>query len=223
MRFDPDRSRQAGLTLVELLVAISILAFVAVLGWRGLDSITRTRSTLNAELEQTRGMQLAFAQLQNDCANSVHAGKLDGRLPVVIDAQRITLARSVHTDGQPTRLQLVTYRLRDGALTREESPPTRDLQQLDQFWQLAQTGSGMLPIRLQSGVQSMVMRVWVNDGRGWRNWDAAASNVPASRGSLMNPQAGTTNTQTIWSGLEVALRLAGRNASLSKIFLLGAV
>jgi general secretion pathway protein J len=35
--------RQRGLTLIELLVAISVLAFVAVLGWRGLDSIVRAR------------------------------------------------------------------------------------------------------------------------------------------------------------------------------------
>jgi len=32
-----------GLTLVELLVAIAVLAIISVLGWRGLDVITRTR------------------------------------------------------------------------------------------------------------------------------------------------------------------------------------
>jgi len=33
------RRRRAGFTLIELLVAISVLAVVAVLGWRGLDGI----------------------------------------------------------------------------------------------------------------------------------------------------------------------------------------
>jgi general secretion pathway protein J len=32
-----------GFTLIELLVAITILAIVAVLGWRGLDGIVRAR------------------------------------------------------------------------------------------------------------------------------------------------------------------------------------
>ena len=32
-------AKHRGLTLVELLVAISVLAFVAILGWRGLDGL----------------------------------------------------------------------------------------------------------------------------------------------------------------------------------------
>jgi len=45
-----------GFTLVELLVAITILAIVATLGWRGLDGIVRARIALNAQLEQSRGI-----------------------------------------------------------------------------------------------------------------------------------------------------------------------
>jgi general secretion pathway protein J len=216
------RRHHRGLTLVELLVAISVLGFVAVLGWRGLDSITRARASLNLELEQTRGMQLAFAQLQSDCANAIDAEQLDGRAPLVINSERITLARSVHADDQPTRLQLVTYRLHDGVLTRAESPVTRDLQQLDQYWQQAENGETAQPLQLQSGVDALTLRVWANDGRGWRGWESAAGNAMTSRGAMMNPQAGTTSTQTSWSGLEISLKLAGRDANLSKIFLLGA-
>jgi len=225
MRSEHRLRTQRGMTLIELLVAIGILAFVATLGWRGLDSITRARASLNQELEQTRGMQLAFAQLQSDCANVVDTQLLDGRQPVVIDSSRITLARNVHIDGQPTRVQLVTYRLNEGSLSREESAATRDLKQLDLFWQLAQDGGNALPLALQSGVQGMRLRVWSDDGRGWRSWDQAAgtsSSVPMSRGSMMNPQAGTTNSaQSAWSGLEISLSLSGREASLTKIFLLG--
>ncbi|MEN3295328.1 MAG: ral secretion pathway protein, partial [Burkholderiales bacterium] len=41
-------TNKRGFTLVELLIAISVLAMVAVLGWRGLDSIVRARVALNA-------------------------------------------------------------------------------------------------------------------------------------------------------------------------------
>lgn len=212
--------RPHGLTLVELLVAISVLAFVAVLGWRGLDSITRARAALNADLAQTRGLQLAFAQWQTDCANAVDAGTLDGRVPLAVDAARVTIARRVQPDAQPGALQLVTWRLREGVLTREESPPTRDLAQLDQAWQFAQAG-GARALRLQDGVQAMQLRLWADDGRGWRGWEQMNAGI-VSRGALMNPRAGTTAMQTDWRGLEVSLQLASRPAPLTKVFMLGA-
>ena len=215
------RYRQPGLTLVELLVAISVLAFVAVLGWRGLDSITRARASLNTDLEQTRGLQLAFAQMQSDCANAVDAGTLDGRSPLVIDAMRVTIARRVQPEGKAGALQLVTWRLRDGVLTREESPPTRDLTQLAQYAQFAQAG-GAQAVKLQSGVQQMQVRVWTDDGRGWRGWEQMSNQI-VSRGALMNPQAGTTAMQTVWRGLEVSLLMPGRASTMTKVFMLGAV
>jgi general secretion pathway protein J len=213
---------QRGLTLVELLVAMTMMAFVAVLGWRGLDSITRARISLNEELAQTRGLQLAFAQMQTDCMNVVNPAEIDGRQAVELDQARFTLVRRTQPEAQPGALQLVTYRLRDGSLTREESPPTRDLVRLNQYQQLA-TSSALPGVRLQSGVKSMEFRVWADDGRGWRSRGSEDSSMPTSRAALMNPQAGTTSTQILWTGLEVALQLPGREASLTKIFMLGAV
>ena len=68
-----DEARARGFTLIELLVAISILAIVAVLGWRGLDGIVRARVALTDQMETTRGMQLAFAQMQSDCEHMADA------------------------------------------------------------------------------------------------------------------------------------------------------
>ena len=99
------------MTLVELLVAISVLGFVAVLGWRGLDSIVRARIALTSDLEQTRGMQLAFAQLQSDCAHLVSPSVLPGRIPLALGQGRLTLVRTVFADNQPSRLQVISYRV----------------------------------------------------------------------------------------------------------------
>lgn len=211
-----------GFTLIELLVAISVLGIISVLGWRGLDSIVRTRESLNRELEQARGLQIALAQWQTDCANAVDAAMLDGHPPLVIDSTRMTLARRVQAEGQPGALQLITWRVRDNALMREESPPTRDLSQLDPWWQVAQAASAPPGVRLQKGVRSLGVRVWANDGRGWRSWDSASSAL-SSRAALMNPDAGSTSTQILWRGVEVSLKLEDRSAPLAKIFMLGAM
>jgi len=221
MLCDTQVARGTGFTLIELLVAISVLGFIAVLGWRGLDSITRTREILSRELEQARGLQIALAQWQTDCANVVTADALDGRAPLVIEGARMTLARRVQAEAQPGALQLVTWRVRDGILSREESPPTRDLSALDVWWQTAQSGS-VPGIRLQQGVRSLALRVWTNDGRGWRRWEPGNSTL-TSRAALMNPQAGSTSTQILWRGVEVSLQLEDRPAPLQKIFMLGSM
>lgn len=212
-------TKQWGLTLVELLVAISVLGFVAVLGWRGLDSIVRARIALNRDLEQTRGMQLAFAQLQSDCAHLVSLSALPNRTPLAIEEGRFTMVRTVFADNQPSRLQVISYRVNDGVLTRRESAATRDLRELDTLWQAAVNDSdtGQAPfdklrtgVTLQSDVAAMTMRLWINGG--WR-----------TKADALITTMGATATPSVPTGMEVTLQLRGRDTGLLKIFLLGAV
>lgn len=202
---------QRGLTLVELLVAISVLGFVAVLGWRGLDSIVRARIALTSDLAQTRGMQLTFAQLQSDCAHLASPAVLPGRIPLAIGPGQITMVRTVYADNQPSRLQVISYRINDGTLTRRESAATRDLRELDAFWKSATNDTDMsLPVLLQSDVAAMTMRLWING-----NWQTNAGAVTTA--------GGTAATLPVATGLEVTLQLRGRDSGMLKIFLLGAV
>jgi general secretion pathway protein J len=217
---------QRGLTLIELLVAISILAFVAVLGWRGLDGIVRARVSLTGDLEQTRGMQLAFAQLQSDCAHLVSAAALPARSPLATEPGRLTLVRTVFADNQPGKVQVVTYRVKDGVLTRRESTATRDLGELDNLWLTAVGDSDKThPVVLQTGVAAMRTRLWSAESNGWQTGDAdaAPSGVPrvTSHSVAMGPNGGSN--QRGLTGLEVALQLQGRETSMLKVFLLGAM
>ena len=214
--------RHRGMTLIELLVAISVLAVIAVLGWRGLDSIARARIALTGDLEQTRGMQLAFAQLQSDCAHLADASVLQKRMPLSAGQDSLTLVRTMFADNQPTRLQVVAYRVKEGVLTRRESAATRDLNELDALWRSAASDidASQAPfdrlragVVLQTGVDSLTMRLWVNGG--WRMGD---DTLPAAAGMNAGINAGLLAP----SGLEVALQLRGRDTRLLKIFLLGA-
>ena len=223
----PLSAKASGFTLVELLIAIFVLAIVAVLGWRGLDTIVRTRVALNEDLAQTRGLQLAFAQMQTDAAKIASDTQLPGRSPIEIGNDRLMLVRTTGGDGQPTRLQVITYLVREGILSRKESLPTRDLNELQQIWSAAlndfNTSNAVV---LQTGVQSMTMRVW--DGKGWRSQTggsqasspSAAPGGRVSKGQIMAQAAAASNSPT---GLEVALRLQEREAAMLKVFLLGAI
>ncbi|MEO8331358.1 MAG: prepilin-type N-terminal cleavage/methylation domain-containing protein [Gallionella sp.] len=206
-------ARAKGLTLVELLVAISVLGFVAVLGWRGLDSIVRARIALTDDLEQTRGMQLAFAQLQSDCAHLAVPSALPNRLPLALGQDRLTLVRTVFADNQPTRLQVIVYRVKDGVLTRRESAATRDFRELDTLWQSAENDTdSSQPVVLQTDVTAMPMRLWVSGSKAW------FTDI-----GMLIPAAGSASSLPVLTGLEVTMQLRGRDINLLKIFLLGAV
>jgi general secretion pathway protein J len=202
-------NKSRGLTLVELLVAITILGLIAAIGWRGLDSIVRSRAALNADLEQTRGMQLAFAQLQSDCAQLASPANLPDHVAVDAPPNKLTLIRKVFAENQPSRLQVISYRVLNGTLTRRESLPTRDLDELDKFWRAALNDSdNNPPVSLQTGVADMALRLWLN--AVWQTGSNAA--VLTNIGNGVAP-----------SGLEVTLTLSNQAQSLVKIFLLGAV
>jgi general secretion pathway protein J len=207
-------SAQRGFTLVELLVAISILAIVAVLGWRGLDSIVRARVALTAQMETTRGMQLAFAQMQSDFEHLAGAEILDKRPYLLSGDDRITLVRTVFNENEPARLLVVAYRISNGTLIRRESPATRDLTQLDTMWNAAVTDADTTPpVALQPGVTGMAVQTWQNNA--WRQ-----STAPVGLGTTTSPTASIAAALAP-TGLQVALRANGLATPLTKSFLLG--
>lgn len=201
--------RAHGFTLIELLVAITILAIVAVLGWRGLDTIVRSRVALTEELERTRGLQLAFAQMQSDCAQIAKSESIGGRQPLSTQGGRLTLIRSIFAENQPSRVQVVAYRLNNGVLTRHESPATRDLRELETAWVAAMSDANTAsPVILYEGLELMAIRAWYENA-GWR----------APGGEAPRGPSGTVVTPT---GLEVSLKLPTASSNLIKLFLLGA-
>ena len=197
-----------GFTLVELLVAIGILAMVAVLGWRGLDGIVRARVALTDQMEMTRGMQLAFAQMQSDCEHAADATML-GRRPFLLQADnRLTLVRTVFNENEPARLQVISYRLNEGLLTRRESNTTRDLVELDALWQASVSDTDPTPpVTLQDKIDSMGVLVWQNNA--WQKQPQATA------------QGGIVPTGV--TGVQVVLAAHGFPQPLVKYFLLGSI
>jgi general secretion pathway protein J len=217
-------SRARGFTLVELLVAISILAIVAVLGWRGLDGIVRARVALTQRMETTRGMQLAFAQMQSDCEHIVQRDVVDQRPYLLIGGDRLTLVREVFTENQPSRLQVVAYRIVNGTLMRRESQPTRDLVQLDALWQAVTSDADTNPsVALQTDVTGMQVATWLNNA--WRQGGVDPGANAAGTGQVQvqqqQPDQAAPQVSNEPTGLQVALQSQNLQQPMVKSFLLG--
>ena len=200
-----------GFTLVELLVAISILGMVAVLGWRGLDGIVRARAGLTEQMEVTRGMQLAFAQMQSDCEHLAASDLVGSRPTLVAEEGRLTLVRTVFMENSASRVQVIAYRLVDGVLLRRESNATRDLAQLDILWKASLSDTDTTPpVALQSGIGAMQMLVWQNG-----TWRQSVVTPPST--------GGVTIPALVPLGLQVAMQVQNVEAPMSKSFLLGGI
>ncbi|MFT7723102.1 MAG: prepilin-type N-terminal cleavage/methylation domain-containing protein [Roseateles sp.] len=113
-----------GFTLVEVLVALVVMATMAAMAWRGIDALVRSREIAQERLAQTARLQTVLAQWEVDLrALQDSRGSVP---PLAFDGGNLVLTRQA-----PAGMQVVVWSLRDGSLWRWESPPQRMLQALE--------------------------------------------------------------------------------------------
>ncbi|AOX99552.1 type II secretion system minor pseudopilin GspJ [Jeongeupia sp. USM3] len=71
-------SRADGFTLLELLVALAIFSVIALVAWRGLDSVATTKLRLDAEAQSWRELSLVFDRIGDDLGQSLRRSWRDG-------------------------------------------------------------------------------------------------------------------------------------------------
>jgi len=167
-------ARPAGFTLIEMLVAITLLAVIALLSWRGLDATIRGRDDIVASLTQTRMLGRYFSQLQYDMLNLVTPDEVSGP-PLRILPNELVLVRHLAVGNGPTWLQVVRYQLKGRRLMRSASQPLSTLSQLsDALHHMDDFAS----VVANDDVRSMGLSVWVSPG-GWTSNQAVVADAYA--------------------------------------------
>lgn len=121
--------RQRAFTLIELLIAMAIFAVLAVISYRTLDSLFKTREHLSLQSSRLRDVALLFARLENDFSALLErrtrnaenqqedALRLSPLSPAENDASLVfTRAGFAGAVGAYSGPQRIGYRLRDGIL-----------------------------------------------------------------------------------------------------------
>jgi general secretion pathway protein J len=185
------QTTQRGFTLIEVLVAIALMAIVSVLAWRGLDSVIRTRDHVQSGTDRDDALLRVLGQLQLDVQmrapdSALNGGAEDTVLQRVLpDAMRVIAGRSgleldiVRGPAPAGRWQSVRWWL-DGDVLRRATAPGGDK------FPLPEPGAGADVLDRVAGFD---IEAWIPD-RGW---------IPL-------PDTQTASTAT---GLAFLLRLKG--------------
>lgn len=158
---------QAGFTLIEVLVAITLMALVSLMAWRGLSQVAATRDWLERDAQDNQVIVRTLGQLEIDLTLSEGGHNADdAATPGQALGQGVDVVQQA---GLPPELdivragtgddgswQRVIWKIRDGALWRYTGaggthyplPP-------------ASGGAAVMP-----GVNALGVRLWIA-GQGW--------------------------------------------------------
>lgn len=171
-----------GFTLVEVLVALFIMALMASLAWQGVDGISRTRAASQSRLDQTLRLNTVLAQWEQDlqAVQDVQAVP-----PLGFDGATLRIIR-----GTPDGLQVVAWSLRGRALMRWSGLPQKTTHDLQESWFASQQLVGNEPRHLTMLENVAAWQLYCFRGNSWSNCQSSGDveAAPAPEGSASAPQ-----------------------------------
>ena len=210
-----------GFTLIEVLVAISVMALMSLMVWRGLDGMLRTQSSLQTRADEVRTLQAGLAQWQTDLDQ---LAELPGTPSWDWDGRVLRLTRrsaeqptSINTPATMASVRVVAWTWRTdpgrpggGDWLRWQSGPLSQRQDWQTAWNTAQQW-GQTPSESTRAAQVQIhplsgWQLFVHRGGSWTNplsSDVVTPN-PAQAG---NPNGRNTPGQTTPDGVRLVLSL----------------
>ena len=171
------RSRGAGFTLVEVLVAIVIMAIMSLMAWQGVDGIVRARDSNQVRLEQTLRLETVISQWEQDLASLQESTAVPA---LTCDGQTVRLTR--RAEGG---LQVVAWSLRpdnsNSMWQRWAGPAVTTTTALQESWLRTQQFQGQETGQLRALTGLDQWQVYFFQNNAWANCqssgDVAASGV----------------------------------------------
>ncbi|MBY8604485.1 PulJ/GspJ family protein [Burkholderia arboris] len=192
-------ARARGFTLIEMLVAIALLAVIALLSWRGLDATIRGRDDIASNLAQTRLLGRYFSQLQFDLTNLVTPDEVFGP-PLRIRPNDLVMVRHLGVGGGPAQMQVVRYQLKGRELVRSASQPFASLADVEDALQHMDAFTRVV---VSNDARTMQLSVWIPPG----GWTTSQTVVEQAYAQFL-AQHGISNSTSIGAPVPRGVRFA---------------
>lgn len=171
-----------GFTLVEVLVALFIMAVLAMMAWRGIDALVRSRDGAQGNSQQILLLSTTVNQWEQDLAQ---LQRTPGVPALKFDGAALRLTRRAK-DG----MVLVVWMMQGDTLYRWASPATSRVAELQEWWMRSQQWSG-----IREGALPMLSQLSEWQVYYYRQGDNTWSNAQSSAGrSNATPAAGAPST-----------------------------
>lgn len=198
------RRRRAGFTLVEVLVALTVMALMAALAWRGVDGVLRSRDASREVLDRHLLLATWLSQWETDL-QSLHA---DSGLPDTLrcDGRSLRLVR--RTDGG---LQVVIWSLHGSSWQRWASPAATRAGELKQAWMRSLQLQGPEPEQLRLFDGASDVQIHFFRGNAWTNCQSTGDlQVVAAPGPASAASAPARTVEQLPTGVRLMLQIDGQ-------------
>ncbi|HSW07117.1 prepilin-type N-terminal cleavage/methylation domain-containing protein [Aquabacterium sp.] len=187
-----------GFTLIEVLVALLIMSVLAVLGWRGIDSMARSREVAQSASERSLRLSAIAAQFEADLLAVEDTKTAPG---LAFDGAALRLTR--RTDAG---LQVVVWSLREGVWRRWASAGSTRVAGLQESWLASQQLLGNEPQQISLLDSVSGWQVYFYREGAWTNAQSTGElAATAASGTAGTP--GTTTREKLPQGVRLVIEL----------------
>jgi general secretion pathway protein J len=212
-------AQHSGFTLVEVLVALMVMALMAAMAWQGVDGVVRSRNDSQTRLEQTLRLNTVIAQWEQDLSSVQDTTAAPG---LQFDGVSLRMTRNA-----PGGMQVVVWSLRPSSLIgggaanpalkgevlqRWAGPVVTSKNELQEQWFRSLQFLGTEPGQLSTMSGLSTWQVYFYQGNAWAN--AQSTGNSANPG---NPGIAGNSGQALPTGVRLVLTFAEGSGNVGSL------
>jgi general secretion pathway protein J len=185
----PLRRSARGFTLIEVMVALMIMAILAAMAFRGIDALVRAKDSSLLATDRTLKLNTGMSQFDYDISQVIDTKLLTP--PIMFDGATLRMARRT-----PDGIELVLWTLQDRRWQRWASGSYIHMSELTDAWMRSQqwtaiSGNAVTVLENVDGFQYYVCNPnsTTSSGCSWNNGQSTTGTAAAAASAIVQASA----------------------------------